>query len=220
MPATARRKKTTTTARRPKKSKMIYAFGPRKTEGRAEWKELLGGKGANLADMTSIGLPVPPGMTITTDTCEAYYDHGSKMPSGLMDQVGKAIKTMEKETGKKFGDGRNPLLLSVRSGAAVSMPGMMDTVLNLGLTDAAVEGLAELTGNPRFAWDAYRRLINMFGDVVMDVDHHHFEAAFSKLKKKYKVTQGASETQTVTRNLAKPVLNKVKLAKKARNSQV
>ena len=189
MPATARRKKSTTTSRRPKKSKMIYAFGPRKTEGRAEWKELLGGKGANLADMTSIGLPVPPGFTITTETCGAYSTSGNRMPAGCMDEVRQHVKLLEKTTGKVFGSKTDPLLVSVRSGAAVSMPGMMDTVLNLGLTDAAVEGLAELTGNPRFAWDAYRRLINMFGDVVMDVDHHHFEAAFSKLKKKYKVTE-------------------------------
>ena len=166
---------------------MVYYFGSTKVDGRADQRTLLGGKGANLADMTSIGLPVPPGMTITTDTCAAYYDHGSKMPSGLMDQVAKAIKTLEK-TGKKFGDGRNPLLLSVRSGAAVSMPGMMDTVLNLGLNDDSVEAMAEAAGE-RFAFDAYRRLINMFGDVVMDVDHHHFEEAFEGLKKKLKVKE-------------------------------
>ena len=189
MSATARRKPSTPKTRRAKKSKMIYAFGPRKTEGRGGWKDLLGGKGANLADMTSLGLPVPPGFTITTETCGSYSASGNKMPVGCMDEVQQHVKLLEKTTGKKFGSKSDPLLVSVRSGAAVSMPGMMDTVLNLGLTDAAVAGLVALTGNARFAWDAYRRLINMFGDVVMNVDHHHFEAAFSKLKKKYKVTE-------------------------------
>ncbi|MBL8745722.1 MAG: pyruvate, phosphate dikinase [Phycisphaerae bacterium] len=164
---------------------MVYYFGKTKTEGRAELKALLGGKGANLADMTSIGLPVPPGFTITTDTCAAYYESGKRLPRGLMDEVVKNVRTLERELGKKFGSTKNPLLVSVRSGAAVSMPGMMDTVLNLGLTDDAVEGLAAATGNKRFAYDAYRRLINMFGDVVMGVDHEHFEQAFNEVKSKY-----------------------------------
>ena len=170
---------------RNKPGKMVYFFGKTKTEGRAEMKQLLGGKGANLADMTSIGLPVPPGFTITTDTCAAYYKAGQRLPHGLMNEVHKNIAMLEKETGKKFGSNDNPLLVSVRSGAAVSMPGMMDTILNLGLTDAAVVGLANATGNTRFAYDAYRRLINMFGDVVMGVDHHYFEEAFNKIKRKY-----------------------------------
>ncbi|MCA9310062.1 MAG: pyruvate, phosphate dikinase, partial [Phycisphaerales bacterium] len=144
------------------------------------------GKGANLAEMTAIGLPVPPGFTITTDTCAAYNKAGQKFPAGLMNEVRAHIATLEKELGKTFGDERNPLLVSVRSGAAISMPGMMDTVLNLGLTDASVVGLAQKTGNERFAWDAYRRLINMFGDVVMGIDHEHFEHAFDRIKKKYK----------------------------------
>ncbi|MBG79955.1 MAG: pyruvate, phosphate dikinase [Phycisphaerae bacterium] len=172
-----------------RKPKMIYAFGRTKTDGRASQKELIGGKGANLAEMTSIGLPVPPGFTITTETCGAFDAAGGKLPKGLMDDVRTAVRRLERETGKTFGSDSNPLLVSVRSGAAVSMPGMMDTILNLGLTDAAVEGLSSLTGNERFAWDAYRRLINMFGDVVMGVDHHHFEAEFGKVKKKYKVTE-------------------------------
>ncbi len=171
-----------------KLGKMVYYFGKTKTEGRAEMKLLLGGKGANLADMTSIGLPVPPGFTITTDTCAAYYAGGKKLPKGLMDEVLRNVRTLEKELGKKFGSTTNPLLVSVRSGAAVSMPGMMDTILNLGLTDAAVEGLANATKNRRFAYDAYRRLINMFGDVVMGVDHEHFEHAFEEIKRKYNVT--------------------------------
>ena len=172
-----------------KTGKMVFYFGETKCEGRAEQKLLLGGKGANLADMVSIGLPVPPGFTITTDTCAAFYSVGGKLPKGLMDDVRKNIKMLEKELGKKFGADRDPLLVSVRSGAAVSMPGMMDTVLNLGLTDKAVEGLAKGTGNPRFAYDAYRRLINMFGDVVMGVDHHKFEHAFSAIKTKYGVKE-------------------------------
>ena len=168
---------------------MVYYFGAAKTEGRGKSKSLLGGKGVNLAEMTAIGLPVPPGFTITTDAC-AVYNSGTKrvLPAGLMDQVRKNVAALERETGKRFGSTSNPLLVSVRSGAAVSMPGMMDTVLNLGLNDEAVEGLVALTGNARFAWDAYRRLINMFGDVVMGVDHHHFEAAFDAIKKKYGVT--------------------------------
>jgi len=171
---------------RAKPGKMVYYFGASMTEGAAEMKLLLGGKGANLADMTSIGLPVPPGFTITTDTCAMYYRNGQRLPHGLMNEVHKNISFLERESGKKFGDNTNPLLVSVRSGAAVSMPGMMDTILNLGLTDLSVAGLANSTGNARFAYDAYRRLINMFGDVVMGVDHHYFEEAFNKVKAKHK----------------------------------
>jgi pyruvate,orthophosphate dikinase len=173
---------------RTKPGKMVYYFGSKMTEGAADMKVLLGGKGANLADMTSIGLPVPPGFTITTDTCALYYRNGQRLPHGLMNEVHKNISFLEQESGKKFGDDGNPLLVSVRSGAAVSMPGMMDTILNLGLTDRSVEGLSTSTKNARFAYDAYRRLINMFGDVVMGVDHHHFEEAFNKIKKKYSAT--------------------------------
>ena len=180
------KKKTTTRKTGSKRTrKMVYYFGSRKTEGGAHMRDLLGGKGANLAEMTSIGLPVPPGFTITTDTCAAYYENGRKLPPGLLDEIHRNLALLEKETGKKFGDAHNPLLVSVRSGAAVSMPGMMDTVLNLGLTDKSVQGLAEATGNERFAFDAYRRLINMFGDVVMGVDHDQFEMAFSKIKSEY-----------------------------------
>ena len=168
--------------------KMVYYFGKKKTEGKGKSKILLGGKGTNLAEMTSIGLPVPPGFTITTEVCDSFYKSGEKLPTGLMDQVNKAVSLLEKELGKKFGDDANPLLVSVRSGAAVSMPGMMNTILNLGLNDKATQGLAKATKNERFAYDAYRRLINMFGDVVMGMDHHVFEAAFNKVKKKYKVT--------------------------------
>jgi pyruvate,orthophosphate dikinase len=169
-------------------TKMVYFFGSSGTEGDVSQRMLLGGKGANLADMTSIGLPVPPGFTITTDTCAAYYHAGGRFPDKLVDQIRINIRKLEKEFGKKFGANTDPLLVSVRSGAAVSMPGMMDTVLNLGLNDESVEAMAEASGE-RFAFDAYRRLINMFGDVVMDVGHHHFEEAFASLKKKLKVVE-------------------------------
>jgi pyruvate,orthophosphate dikinase len=178
-----------TAKRKPKtvRQKMTYCWGASKTEGDATKKELLGGKGANLAEMTTIGLPVPPGFTIPTTICAAYYEEGGKMPKGLDKETVKAIRRIERETGKKFGSKTDPLLVSVRSGAAVSMPGMMDTVLNLGLTDDAVRGMIELTGNPRFGWDAYRRLINMFGDVVMGMNHEDFEHEFAIVKKKYGV---------------------------------
>jgi pyruvate,orthophosphate dikinase len=166
--------------------KMIYYFGRTKTEGGGKQKQLLGGKGANLAEMTSIGLPVPPGFTITTEVCDLYYKSGRKLPAGLMEEVARNVAMLEKELGKKFGDNANPLLVSVRSGAAVSMPGMMNTILNLGLNDEAVVGLCNATGNERFAYDAYRRLINMYGDVVCGVEHALFEQAFDKIKIKYK----------------------------------
>ena len=187
----ATRKKSTrkTNARKParRKTGMTFAFGKIRTDGDGSMKELLGGKGANLAEMSRINLPVPPGFTITTQVCADYYEAGRAIPKGLMDDVAKQIKLLERQTKKKFGDAENPLLVSVRSGAAVSMPGMMDTVLNLGLNDESVAGLAQLTGNPRFAFDAYRRLINMYGDVVMGVGHEHFEEAFDTIKRRYDV---------------------------------
>ncbi len=167
-------------------SKMLYYFGKSHTEGNASQKQLLGGKGANLAEMSSLGLPVPPGFTITTQVCASYYDLGKKLPDGLSEQVARHIQLLETETNKVFGSNERPLLVSVRSGAAVSMPGMMDSVLNLGLTDQSVAALVQATGNERFAYDAYRRLINMFGDVVMGMEHEEFEAAFDQIKKKYK----------------------------------
>jgi pyruvate,orthophosphate dikinase len=181
------KKPASTAAKSSSSAKMIYYFGKTKTEGRGDQKQLLGGKGANLAEMTNIGLPVPPGFTITTECCDLYYKNGKKLPPGLMDDVRRNVATLEAELGKKFGDSKLPLLVSVRSGAAASMPGMMNTILNLGLNDEAVVGLANATGNQRFAYDAYRRLINMFGDVVVGVDHEHFEQAFDKIKTKYKV---------------------------------
>jgi len=152
-------------------AKMIYSF----KEGSASMKDLLGGKGANLAEMTNLGFPVPPGFTITTKMCVKYYDEGKKLPAGLMDEVKLQMKELEKKMDKGFGDSKNPLLVSVRSGAKFSMPGMMDTILNLGLNPETVKGLAELTANERFAYDAYRRFIHMYADVVMDVPKRNFE---------------------------------------------
>ncbi len=162
--------------------KRIYYFGKTRSEGSKDMKELLGGKGANLGEMTSIGLPVPPGFTITTESCAEYNQLNGTLPEHLMQEVHTNIEMLEQETGKNFGSENNPLVVSVRSGAAASMPGMMDTVLNLGLTDKTLDGLATAFGNRRFALDAYRRLINMFGDVVMGVAHEEFESEFDRIK--------------------------------------
>src|SRR5918992_2305702 len=153
--------------------KYVYAF----REGNRDQKYLLGGKGANLAEMTSLGLPVPPGFTISTDACKAYMAAGNKMPGGLMDEVAQARSALEGEIGKRLGDEADPLLVSVRSGAAFSMPGMMDTVLNLGLNDTSVKGLAKQTGNERFAQDSYRRFVQMFGKIVLGIPGDIFEEA-------------------------------------------
>jgi len=166
------------------KKKYVYFFGGNETEGNRTQKELLGGKGANLAEMTRLGLPVPPGFTISTEACSDFYEDGQTgyWPEGLEEQVKEKLNLLEKTTGKKFGEGEEPLLVSVRSGAAVSMPGMMDTVLNLGLNDNSIESLIKKTENPRFVWDAYRRFIQMFGDVVMEIPHHTFEEALDGVK--------------------------------------
>ncbi|ATW27332.1 pyruvate, phosphate dikinase [Candidatus Formimonas warabiya] len=158
--------------------KYVYLFH----EGKAEMKDLLGGKGANLAEMTNIGLPVPPGLTITTEACNEYYEVGRAFPAGLEEQLQKGLQDLEQQIGKKFGDAVNPLLVSVRSGAKISMPGMMDTILNLGLNDVTVQGLIQATGNARFALDCYRRFIQMFGDVAMGVPHHAFEEILARAK--------------------------------------
>ena len=165
------------------KSKYVYFFGNGKAEGDASMKNLLGGKGANLAEMTNLGIPVPPGFTITTETCDLFYKNGKKWPAGLEEQVRANMIKMEQAMGAKFGDRNNPLLVSVRSGAAASMPGMMDTVLNLGLNSDVVQGLIIKTENERFAWDAYRRFIQMFGNVVMDMEHGTFEHILEAKKK-------------------------------------
>ena len=145
--------------------KYVYLF----SEGNGNMRELLGGKGANLAEMTNLGMPVPQGFTITTEACTRYYEDGQAIAPEIQEQILEYIVKMEEITGKKFGDHENPLLVSVRSGARASMPGMMDTILNLGLNDTVVEGLAKFTGNPRFAYDSYRRFIQMFSDVVMEL---------------------------------------------------
>ncbi|MCZ8279877.1 MAG: pyruvate, phosphate dikinase [Acetobacteraceae bacterium] len=160
----------------------VYSFGAGHNEGRADMRNLLGGKGANLAEMASIGLPVPPGFTITTEVCTAYYEGGQKYPADLAAQVRAALARIEEAVGNRFGDHHRPLLVSVRSGARVSMPGMMDTVLNLGLNDQTVEGLVTASGDARFAWDSYRRFIQMYGSVVLDIDHHRFEEIIEHVK--------------------------------------
>src|SRR2546429_861318 len=176
-------------AKRPKKAtpkaraqKWVYLFAGGKAEGNANMRALLGGKGAGLAEMTNAGLPVPPGFTITTAACTAYSKGGAKLPPGLWEQVERGLATIEKSTKKKLGDPKDPLLVSVRSGAAMSMPGMMDTVLNLGLNDQSRQGLATLTKNERFAWDAYRRFISMVGRVVVDIHPKKFEDVLEKKK--------------------------------------
>ncbi|HXG06938.1 MAG TPA: PEP/pyruvate-binding domain-containing protein, partial [Nitrososphaera sp.] len=153
-------------------TKPIYFF----EEADGANKALLGSKGAGLAEMTKLGVPVPPGFIITTDICEKFYEAGKRLPDGLMDEVRKSIRRLETATGKKFGNAENPLLVSVRSGAAVSMPGMLDTILNLGLNDETVEGLAKQNNDSRFAWDVYRRFIQMFGKIVLGIDDRKFES--------------------------------------------
>src|SRR5262245_17059210 len=155
--------------------KWVYRFGGGRAEGKAEMRNLLGGKGAGLAEMSNLGLPVPPGFTITTEVCTHFYASGKKYPAELKQQVADGLAHIESIVGAKFGDAANPLLVSVRSGARVSMPGMMDTVLNLGLNDRTVEGLAKRSNDARFAYDSYRRFIQMYGNVVLGVEHSHFE---------------------------------------------
>jgi len=161
-----------------KEKKYVYSF----EDGKGMSKDILGGKGTNLAEMVSLGLPIPSGFTITTETCDIYYKNNKTYPVEVNEQVEKELQALEKKMGKKLGDANDPLLVSVRSGAAASLPGMMDTVLNLGLNDESVVGLATKTGNERFAWDSYRRFIQMFGDVVMEVPHHDFEHALQSIK--------------------------------------
>ncbi|MBR6085441.1 MAG: pyruvate, phosphate dikinase, partial [Spirochaetales bacterium] len=165
-----------------KVNKYVYFFGNGKAEGTSSMKDLLGGKGANLAEMTNIGLPVPPGFTISTEACDYFSKNNGEYPEGMRDEVLLNLKQLETTMGAKLGDSKNPLLVSVRSGAAQSMPGMMDTVLNLGLNPDSVDALTKKTGNERFAWDSYRRFIQMFGDVVMGVPHEKFEEAIQDIK--------------------------------------
>src|SRR6185436_8833066 len=164
--------------------KWVYLFANGHADGSGDMKDLLGGKGAGLAEMTNAGLPVPPGFTITTEACNAYYAGGETFPESMWQQALDALAEVERASGKKLGDASNPLLVSVRSGAKFSMPGMMDTVLNLGLNEETLQGLARLTANERFAYDAYRRFIQMFGKIVLGVDGDLFEHALSEAKRK------------------------------------
>lgn len=182
--------------------KWVYFWGNGEAEGRAAMKDILGGKGANLHEMTHIGLPVPPGFTISAECCDYYSKNHEQYPTGMREEVEAHLERLEELMGKKLGDTKDPLLVSVRSGAAQSMPGMMDTVLNLGLSPASVQGLAEQTGNERFAWDSYRRFIQMFGDVVMNVPHHQFEEALDEAKTKY---GAAHDTDLTTEHLKEVV---------------
>src|SRR5208283_4596228 len=168
-------------------SKYVYMFGGGTADGDGTMKDLLGGKGSGLAEMARAGVPVPPGFTIITDVCNVFFDNDKQVPEEVDEQIWKALKLVEKRAGKKFGDAVDPLLLSVRSGAKFSMPGMMNTILNLGLNDVTTEGLAEKTGNPRFAYDCYRRFIQMFGEVAMGIDMAHFDEVFDARKAKAKV---------------------------------
>ena len=161
-------------------AKYVYLF----SEGNATMRNLLGGKGANLAEMTSLGLPVPRGFTVTTEACTRYYDDGKKIAKEIEEEIYETMAKTEEIVGKKFGDPNNPLLVSVRSGARASMPGMMDTILNLGLNDVVVEGLSKLTNNERFAYDSYRRFIQMFSDVVMEIEKPKFDEILTELRKK------------------------------------
>ena len=179
-------------------AKWVYMF----TEGNATMRNLLGGKGANLAEMTNLGLPVPQGFTITTEACTQYYEDGRQINDEIMAQIMEAITKMEGVTGKKFGDKENPLLVSVRSGARASMPGMMDTILNLGLNEEVVNTLAEKSGNERWAWDCYRRFIQMYSDVVMEVGKKYFEELIDEMKAKRGVKQDVELTAADLHELA------------------
>ncbi len=179
-------------------TKWVYMF----TEGNATMRNLLGGKGANLAEMTGLGLPVPQGFTVTTEACTQYYEDGRQINDEIMAQIMEAMTKLEEITGKKFGDKENPLLVSVRSGARASMPGMMDTILNLGLNEEVVEALAEASGNPRWAWDCYRRFIQMYSDVVMEVGKKYFEELIDKMKEEKGVTQDVELTAEDLKTLA------------------
>jgi pyruvate, orthophosphate dikinase len=189
--------------------KLVYSFAGGAAEGKADMKNLLGGKGANLAEMCALGLPVPPGFTITTEVCVGYYAAGKTLPAGLTQQVSDALAQVEKKVGAKFGDSANPLLVSVRSGARASMPGMMDTVLNLGLNDTTVQALARKTGNERFAYDSYRRFIQMYCDVVLEVDHYHFEEMIEGKKQERDVELDTQLTAEDLKDLVRQYKEKV-----------
>ena len=193
-------------------AKWVYLF----TEGNADMRNLLGGKGANLAEMTNLGLPIPQGFTVTTEACTEYYNSGKNITDEIKTQIFDDLKILEEKQGKKFGDTKDPLLVSVRSGARASMPGMMDTILNLGLNDEAVEGFAAKTGNPRFAYDSYRRFIQMFSDVVMEVPKSFFEKIIDEVKEAKGVKY---DTELTTDDLKELVVRFKKVYKDAMNGE-
>jgi pyruvate,orthophosphate dikinase len=187
-------------------NKLIYHFGPQNNEGDASMKDKLGGKGANLAEMSNLGLPIPPGFTIATNMCSYYYTHGNKLTADFEAELLQAIHRLEKETGKVFGSKENPLLVSVRSGAKISMPGMMDTILNLGMNDEVAESLAEITSNPRFAYDSYRRFIQMYGSVVLEIPAYIFEDTYDN----HKINHNINNDSEVTTEILKAVIQDYK----------
>lgn len=195
--------------------KYVYLFH----EGNASMRELLGGKGANLAEMTNIGLPVPQGFTVTTEACTQYYEDGRRINDEIKGQIMEYIGKMEEITGKKFGDKENPLLVSVRSGARASMPGMMDTILNLGLNEEVVNVISAKSGNPRWAWDCYRRFIQMFSDVVMGVGKKYFEKLIDILKEQKGVTFDVELTADDLHTLAEPVQSGIQGSKSGKISR-
>jgi pyruvate,orthophosphate dikinase len=201
-----------------KARQFVYAFGGGHADGNAKMKDLLGGKGANLAEMAEIGLPVPPGFTISTEVCTYFYAHGRRYPSGLSAEVAKALRQVENLVGKRFGDPANPLLVSVRSGARASMPGMMDTILNLGLNDTTVQGLIALTGNPRFAYDSYRRFVQMYGDVVLGLKPESKEEIdpFEEILEKKKHARGVKLDTELTADDLRELVGEFKAAIRAR----
>ncbi|MCK4890832.1 MAG: pyruvate, phosphate dikinase, partial [Candidatus Aminicenantes bacterium] len=189
----------------------VYFFSKENTDGKKELKNILGGKGANLAEMSNLGLPIPPGFTITTEVCDIFYKNNKSYPDNIKKEVLENLEKLEKLMGKKLGDDKDPLLVSVRSGAAVSMPGMMDTVLNLGLNDKSVEGLAQLSDSRRFAFDSYRRFIQMFGNVVIGIDHGKFEMILDKEKESRDIS---SDLDLKTEDLEQIVIKYKELVKK------
>jgi pyruvate,orthophosphate dikinase len=201
--------------------KYVYTFGAGKAEGDKSQKVLLGGKGANLAEMSSLGIPVPAGFTISTEVCAAYYENNGKYNDEVLAQVKEAVASIEKTMGGKFGDTENPLLLSVRSGAPASMPGMMDTVLNLGLNDDTIQGIIKASGNERFGWDSYRRFVQMYGDVVMGMkpESKEEEDPFEVIMDKMKIEKGVTEDTDLTASDLKNLVSQFKAEIKARTGK-
>src|SRR6476646_3584001 len=190
-------------------AKYVYSFGGGTSDGDGKMKDTLGGKGAGLAEMSRAGVPVPPGFTISTDVCNLFFENGNKVPKEVDDQIHEALKKLEAQMGKRLGDRNDPLLLSVRSGAKFSMPGMMNTILNLGLNDQTTEGLAKKTGNARFAYDCYRRFIQMFGEVSLGIEmekfDHIFDARKAKVKAKLDTDLTANDLQVIIADYKKLV---------------